>query len=82
MSPATSTHPSVLTWFAIPSTLAFLGVNIFQISPILASWTTVSVFGMDGATLHWIVLIVTYSLILALLCGACCYWIVASRRGP
>ena len=68
---------SILRWFVVPAVITFFLVNLFQISPLLASWTTVSVLGMEGANLHWVVLIVVYSLLLALVGGLSSYYLVS-----
>ncbi|RQG89022.1 hypothetical protein EA462_11610 [Natrarchaeobius halalkaliphilus] len=62
------TEKSILKWFVLPATLTFFLVNLFQISPILSVWTT-SVIG--GGNILWVILIPTYSLLLAVLVGFC-----------
>ncbi|ADD06571.1 uncharacterized protein Nmag_3019 [Natrialba magadii ATCC 43099] len=38
---------TVLKWFVAPAVLVFALVNLFQISPLLASWTTITVLGAE-----------------------------------
>lgn len=71
------TEKSVLKWFVLPAVLTFFLVNLFQISPLLSVWTT-SIIG--GGNLLWLILIPTYSLLLAILVGICCLHFAPPRK--
>jgi len=71
------TEKSVLKWFVLPAIGTLFLVNLFQISPLLSVWTT-SLIG--GGNLFWLILIPTYSLLLAILVGLCCFYIVPPRK--
>ncbi|WP_171908197.1 hypothetical protein [Natrialba sp. SSL1] len=67
---------TVLKWFVAPAVLVFALVNLFQISPLLASWTTITLLGAEGNALYWLVLILVDSVLLAVLGGFCSYSLV------
>lgn len=68
---------SVLKWFVLPAILTFFLVNLLQISPLLSVWTT-SIIG--GGNLLWLILIPTYSLLLAIFVGICCLHFAPPRQ--